>query len=214
LRLLNFDRVLCISPHPDDVEIGMLGTILRCDETVFDIFCLTICGAKGFDDSYKLNRIGEIENLWRKSFCKNVNFIKSECSYFEDKTEPGWINYIENSLMNTIDYDCIFIVPYKDSMFEHRFVNEFGQALIRHKPISLVEYNTVSTLNSWIPNMYVDITKVYYKKVELLKEFESQLGKRYFSNEATLANNTNFQCCKKGMDKVEKYRIIEEYIID
>ena len=29
MKLFNFDRVLCLSPHPDDVEYSMLGTIMK-----------------------------------------------------------------------------------------------------------------------------------------------------------------------------------------
>ena len=39
--LLEFNRVLCLSPHPDDVGTKMSGTILGCTDTVFDIVCLS-----------------------------------------------------------------------------------------------------------------------------------------------------------------------------
>jgi LmbE family N-acetylglucosaminyl deacetylase len=62
-KLLNFNKVLCISPHPDDVELAMLGTIMKYTDTEFHVLCLTICGAKGFDDSYKLGRADEVMAL-------------------------------------------------------------------------------------------------------------------------------------------------------
>jgi len=209
MKLLNFDRVLCISPHPDDVELSMFGTIVKHKDTIFDVICLTICGAKGFDNSYKNDRRGEVKELWDNSKAPNVNFMVSDCEYFEDKTEPGWINYLENEFLQSIDYDCIFIPTYQDSMFEHRFVNKFGYALIRGLPISLIEYHTTSTINTWIPNLNVNISDFYDSKCKAMKHFKSQLDKSYFSDEALRARNTNFQYAKKGIQFVESYSIKE-----
>ena len=209
MKFLNFNTVLCLSPHPDDVELGMLGTILKCKDTRFDIMTMTICGAKGFDDSYKENRLKEVNNLWENSNTKNVLFFRSNCDYFEDKTEPEWINYLDGILSN--DYDCIFIPPEKDSMLEHRLVNSFGHTIIRNSPISLIEYNTISTLNTWIPNLFIDIEEHYYNKMKLLQHFKSQLHKKYFQEKVILTTHTNTQCSKKGIDLMEKFRIVEMY---
>jgi hypothetical protein len=35
MKLLGFNKVLCLSPHPDDVEYSMLGTILKYTDTQF-----------------------------------------------------------------------------------------------------------------------------------------------------------------------------------
>lgn len=208
MKLMEFDRVLCISPHPDDVELGMLGTIMKYKDTEFHVFCLTICGAKGFDDSYKDNRKNEIHKLWKFVDCNNVTTLYSDCDYFEDKTEPGWINYIENISFFSA-YDCIFIPPEQDSMFEHRLVNKFGYPLIRHNPTSLIEYHTTSTLNSWIPNLFVDIREQYETKTSAMQFFKSQLNKSYFNDVSMSAKHTNLQCVKKGIEVVEQFKTKE-----
>ena len=48
MKFLNYDRVLCLSPHPDDVEYGMLGTILKYKDTNFQI--LNVSRGGDFDD--------------------------------------------------------------------------------------------------------------------------------------------------------------------
>ena len=111
MKFLNFNKVLCISPHPDDVEYSMLGTMLVCSDTKFDVLCLTVGGAKGYDPTNGENRRNELRNLYRiyTERNKNVNLKISENDYFEDLNEPGWINYIENKYVNDNKYDCIFI---------------------------------------------------------------------------------------------------------
>ena len=210
MKFLNFDRVLCLSPHPDDVEYSMLATIKKNSDTKFDIFCLSRGGAKGFDVTNEQDRQKEVFDVWGKLHCKNIKLLFfADSDYIEDKNEPAWINYIEKTFLEKYDYDCIFIPPSLDSMYEHRFVNKFGDALVRKSAISLVEYKTVSTLNSWIPNMFCDVTNFYDKKLEALKMFKSQNKKLYFQKLTLDSFHSNFQCRKRGKKFVEQFKIIE-----
>ena len=97
----------------------------------------------------------------------------------------------------------------KDSMFEHRFVSKFGSALCRFSDISLIEYRTFSTLNTLIPNLFVDVTNQYMKKEVCLKLFTSHSHKIYFQKPSLEAFHSNFQCIKKGLEKIEQFKIIE-----
>ena len=210
MKFLNFDRVLCLSPHPDDVEYSMSGTIMGNAGTKFDVFCLSRGGAKGFDTTNNEDRRKEVHNVWANAQCKNIRLLWfSDTEYLEDKSEPEWINYIEKTFLNKNEYDCILIPPSKDSMYEHRFVNKFGDALVRKNAISLIEYKTVSALNTWIPNVFSNITPFYKRKLVALKEFKSQSKKLYFKKPTLDSFHSNFQCRKRGKEFVEQFRIIE-----
>jgi len=210
MKLLNFNKVLCISPHPDDVEFGMSGTMMKFADTHFVSLCLTICGGKGFDDTYLNDRILEVEKFWERSGHRNIELIRSDGLFFEDKDEQGWINFIDN-VIDDNEFDCVFIPPKEDSMFEHRRVNGFGYAVIRKTPISLIEYHTVSTTSQWLPNLFVDITKFQENKFGLLKSFTSQLNKPYFSESVLKVKDIDFQFRKKGVRFAEKFKVIEHY---
>ena len=212
MKFLNLKKVLCLSPHPDDVEIGMMGTIFMYRDTKFDILCMTKGGAKGYDETNELDRRKEVDNVWnfwKPGVTDHVQVHHSKYDYFEDSTEPGWINYIENEFIKKYDYDGLFIPTKEDSMFEHRFVNKFGSALCRFSPISLIEYHTFSSLNSWQPNLFVDIQSIYHEKCNSLQEFKSQSHKSYFKRKSLDAFHSNFQCNKKGKGMVEQFKIIE-----
>ena len=209
MKFLNYDKVLCLSPHPDDVEYSMAGSILKYTDTKFDLLCLSCGGAKGFDETNKLDRRQEVSNTWGSLNNTNINLVFAECDYLEDKTEPEWINYIENTFINVFNYDGIFIPPEMDSMYEHRFVNKFGSALIRKDAISLIEYHTVSTLNCWKPNVFVDVTETYDMKLKALNKFESQINKSYFTDETLKSFHSNFQCSKRGLKLIEQFKVLE-----
>ena len=210
MKFLNFNKVLCLSPHPDDVEYSMLGTILKYTDTQFDILCLTKGGAKGFDPTNDQDRLQEVRNVWKEADTANTELLFSDCDYFQDKDgDAGWVNYIENNFLIDGSYDCIMLPTVEDSMFEHRFVNGLGYALTRVRPISLIEYHTPSTTNDWRPNIFIDIQKYFNKKVDCIMKFTSQVSKSYF-NEVTLdAFHSNFQYRKKNVITVEQCKILE-----
>jgi len=210
MKLLNFDRVLCISPHPDDVEYSMYGTIAKHTETNFDILCL--CSGGDFDNSTGNNRFDEVIRLWEKSVLNNINIFTSPYEFIKDITEDTWINYIESNFIKKYKYDAIFLPNDHDSHFEHRFVAGFGDALIRSVDISTIQYFTPSTQDTWNPNFYVDISKSIDRKKNILKNFESQQDKYYFTNDVIDSFHSDFQCRKKGMKFIEKYKITNYFI--
>jgi N-acetylglucosamine malate deacetylase 1 len=203
MKLLNFDKVLCLSPHPDDVEYSMLGCIMKHADTHFDLYQLALGG--DCDDSTGAHRLEEVKKVWQKSNCNNINVIFSGHKFISELSEDKWINKIEQ--LNLDNYDAIFLPNSNDSHFEHRFISGFGSALIRNSKISIIEYYTPSTQDAWVPNFYLDITEQYNDKLEALQRFESQKHRYYFRDDVLRSFHNDFQCAKKGLHYIEKYKI-------
>jgi LmbE family N-acetylglucosaminyl deacetylase len=90
-------------------------------------------------------------------------------------------------------------------------VNKFGSALIRKDAISLIEYHTVSTINCWKPNVFINISDVYKHKLNALNEFKSQINKSYFTKDTLDSFHSNFQSRKRGVKIVEQFKILEMF---
>ena len=203
MKLFNFNKVLCLSPHPDDVEYSMLGTIMKYPGTQFELLQLAQGG--DCDPTTNSSRLEEVKNVWEKSKCKNININFTEHKFIRELAEDKWINKIENHLENI---DAIFLPNECDSHFEHRFISGFGPALIRNKNISLIQYYTPSTQDEWNPNLYIDIKNIYDLKIDALNEFKSQNHRYYFRKDVLRAFHSDFQCSKKGVHYIEKYKIL------
>ena len=54
MKFLNYNKVLILSPHPDDAEYGVLGTMMKYKDTTFDIAVLSDGG--DFDSSTTKSR--------------------------------------------------------------------------------------------------------------------------------------------------------------
>ena len=218
MKFLNFNRVLCLSPHPDDVEYSMGGTVVKFTDTHFDILCLTQGG--DCDETTSSNRLDEVKNSWdaakpyprsvRQKYNWALHFSKHK--FLKDLGDDEWINFIETNFTNKEKYDCIITPSEIDSHFEHRMVSSFSWPLTRIKGISLIEYYSPSTLEKWTPNMFIDITNVYDTKLNMLKQFKSQQHRSYFSRETIDGFHTNFQCSKKGYSMVERFNLKQLFV--
>ena len=213
--LLEFERVLCLSPHPDDVEYSMSGTIMKCTDTIFDIVCLSNGG--DCDTTTGTSRLDEVKNFW--SGVDNVNLHFSDCNFLREKKEEEWVNWIETKFLKDISYDCIFTTSAIDSHFEHQLINRLGPALTRGiwpnrknlGPPSLIEYKSPSTLNEWNSTFQFVIEDTYDDKIMRLRSFKSQLHHTYFDEKVLKAFHTDFQSYKKGMYRVEEFKIKNLY---
>tara|TARA_Y100000590_G_scaffold426925_1_gene536578 strand:+ start:1023 stop:1643 length:621 start_codon:yes stop_codon:yes gene_type:complete len=201
VKFLNFNKVLCLGAHPDDVEYGMLGSMCKFTDTEFDILVLSEGG--DFDKSTGKDRQKECQSIWNK--ISNVNGGFTDVKHVVNHQEDEWVNILESGDYISTDYDCIFTLPSEDSHFEHRIVNSMTPALVRHKKIGIISYRTPSTLDNWIPNFYVEIN--LNEKMEHLKEFKSQLSKPYFSENSFKSFHSNYQCFKKNIEYVELFRV-------
>lgn len=209
MKLLNFDKVLCLSPHPDDVEYSMLGSILKYRDTQF--YLLQLAQGGDCDETTGEHRLREVENVWKVAGCENLKIINTPYKYIKDLTEDKWINLIEQYLKEYGTFDAIFLPNETDSHFEHRFISGFGAALIRNSRISLIQYYTPSTQDAWNPNYYVDIKSQYVDKLQALTMFTSQQHRYYFTEDVLRAFHSDFQCSKKRVHFIEKYKIINLY---
>ena len=101
MKFLGFNKVLCLSPHPDDVEFGMMGTILKHTDTHFNIVCLSSGG--NFDNTTGQYRLQEIQNVWAKQ--PNVTLHFTKLKLIRELSHDAWVNFIETLFTNKEEYD-------------------------------------------------------------------------------------------------------------
>jgi LmbE family N-acetylglucosaminyl deacetylase len=208
-RFLNYSKALCLSPHPDDVEYSMGGAIKKYTDTFFDVVCLSQGGDR--DRTAAVERVEEVKAFWSRIGCNNVEVHFPGVKHVKDLSDDLWISLLERQYVNPRQHQAIFTPSSSDSHFEHRLVNRLGPPLSRLEKISIVEYCSPSTLDEWIPNLFVDIRDQFEDKLNSLAAFESQKSRKYFTEETIRSFNTNFRCSKRGLLYVEEFRINQIY---
>ena len=228
MKFLNYNKVLVLSPHPDDAEYGMLGTIMKYKDTRFDIFVLSEGG--DFDESTSKER--HLESEKALEHIDNAKCYFSNIKHIKNKPEDEWVSIIENKF-NINEYDCIIYPPSEDSHFEHRMINNLTPALVRGSKCGRMTYKTASVLDTWLPNLFVDINyignrkeedghsnetdllflaDIWYIKLNKMNAFQSQEGKPYFEQDSIESFHSNYGCSKRGMNHVESFRVETTYV--
>ena len=207
MKYLNNNRVMCLTPHPDDVEYSMSGTILKFKDTIFDIYVLSFGG--DLDTTLNQARFSEVISFWEG--IKNVNII------YVQGLQPNTFNqaFAIHKLENKYDlskYDAIFIPCREDNHFFHKEVSNLGRALCRVSKFNLYEYFTPSAEMNWIPNLVVEINEEYNEKKRRLLEFESQQKHIYFSGFCLNAFHSDLHYNKKGFGWIEKFKILDQQL--
>ena len=106
MKFLGFNRVLCLSPHPDDIEYSMGGTIIRHSNTQFDILCLTQGG--DYDVTTDNSRLNEARNSWKSTKVNNINlhfvlYPHPSQIYYEDLYhQPYWEKWAKKNNISMI----------------------------------------------------------------------------------------------------------------
>ena len=228
MKFLNYDRVLCLSPHPDDVEYGMLGTMMKFKDTKFDLLTTSIGG--NFDKTTSKERFDECLNVVKD--IDNVNSrLLEDVDYLKNISEDELISKIE-SKYDISKYQAIFIPPEEDTHQDHKKISVIGKALTRKHKCGIIDYKTPHTLDHWVPNHFVDISVlvkreqkdghshetsllfnafIWYLKVNRLTRFESQKCQPYFEIESIESFHSNYQSTRRGMNHVEQFKIIRGY---
>lgn len=205
MQLLNFDSVLCLSPHPDDIEYSFGGAILRHNNTKFT----SIVFSTGSINDPVANELRweECRQYWKDVPNIEQYFMAPLLRMY---SEEEWLNLLEKAFPLK-KYDAILLPPNLDTHYEHRFVHNIGMAMTRIAPASIIEYKSVSVLDTWIPNLIIELDDISArKKIKRMLQFKSQ-KKLYFESGFMEASHTHLSSLKRGIKLAEQFRIITLY---
>ncbi|MBW1613245.1 MAG: PIG-L family deacetylase [Deltaproteobacteria bacterium] len=164
-------NILAIGPHPDDIEIGCAGTLIKYAQRGHDVFLLLITkGEMG----------GEAEARYREQI-KAAEIIGAKDIFwggFKDTElldEGNKIIHIIEDYIKKIQPDFIFVNFVDDTHQDHRTVNRSVLSAARY--VRNVMFYEVPTTTNFTPNVFVDIGSVLDMKIEALKAHGSQVMK-------------------------------------
>ena len=170
-------NVLAIGAHPDDIEFGCFGTLFahkfRGDQ-IHEIVLTN--GELGGDPQIRTNEAIEAANL----IGATVHFGNlSEGSLRDDYNT---VSFIESTIKE-LKADIVYTHSKIDRHQDHRnasLASISASRLVRE----VYEYETPSVVNTFSPQMYVDITEAMKTKLEALKCHKSQSNRRYLEIDA------------------------------
>lgn len=170
-------NILAIGAHPDDVELGCGGLLIKAARQGHNVYMYSITkGAASGDPQQRTREIMRsakfigAKNLWIDDFEDTKLTVSNEL-----------INHIEH-FINRADPDLILTHSMEDSHHDHRAIATATLEAGRFAA-NILSYEIPLTKH-FSPQVYYDISDVVDDKVELINIFWSQHTKLYLKSNA------------------------------
>lgn len=214
---------MVVSPHPDDETLGAGGSILKLRDSGNEMYWLNITdvqAGEGYSESFIEKRkiqIDEIRNYFSFNEFINLQFPPANLN---DSIKGELINSIGRAF-EQIKPDCIILPDYNDAHSDHKYVFEAAYAcskIFRRSYIKRIltmeiisETNFGMPYNSFKPNLYIDVTDYFDRKIEALRIYDTELGSLPFprSIDAVKAQAI-IRGTESGVLYAEAFRVIKE----
>lgn len=195
-------NILCLSPHPDDLEFGAAGTLIRYADAGHIVYLMIMTqGSMGGDPGIRFH---EQEKSGKIIGAKRVFWGGFEDTKLE--TNSHSISIVEK-IIKQLEPDIIFSCYGDDTHQDHRNLNTITNSAARNFP-NVLFYETVTSAPSFSPNVFCDIESVLERKIEALKAHDSQMLRTNIANSTILelaAATATFRGTQSRVKKAEAF---------
>jgi LmbE family N-acetylglucosaminyl deacetylase len=206
--MIRFRKILAIGAHPDDIEYGCFGFLLRnCNESEISLYIASL-GSVG-DPTTGKNRKEESLEAFKLIKPKAIRFRE------EHGIQPENFNSVLNemtSVLAEVQPDLILCLGPHDTHQEHRQVYEATIAAARRSKASILAYGILSNTLDFKPLFFIDISQVYETKKQALKYHRSQQHRQYMTDEYLDIFHSHTYTSLHGMRYCEAFEVIRLFV--
>ncbi len=202
-------KILAIGAHPDDIEYGCGGFLLKAVSLGHKIYlCVITKGGQGGDPKVR----GEEQK-------RAAKLLKAERLFWGNLPDTrlsavsGLIPKIEGVIAK-VKPDEVYVNYYEDTHQDHQIVSRATISATRYIK-NVLFYEDYTTVN-FEPNFFVDIEEHLEKKIELLRCHGSQVNRNYptrldiVESVKAIANFRGFQGKVKYAEGFKSFRFLRE----
>lgn len=197
-------RVLAVGAHPDDVEIGVGGTLMKHRRAGHEITILTL--TKGAQ--------GGVENARALEAQAAADVLSAEL-VLEDLVDtrihggPDTIQRIDQ-VVARVKPDVIYTHSRNDRHQDHRAVYEASMVSSRKTP-NVYCYQAPSATTDFRPEVFKDIGEVLDRKLKLIACYDSQVKKCDYLDPELIRSTARYWGRFAGANWVEPLEAIRVY---
>ncbi len=185
-------KILFVAPHPDDETLGCGGTIfkhLNQGDEVHWLILTTTTGSDSFSKEFTNKRDEEIRKVSELYKFKSTTQLDFKTTELDSYPLKELIDTIKKEI-EKVDPECMYVPFYGDPHSDHRISFEVIEAVSKKFRLvnlkSIRAYETLSETGfslyreNFKPNLWVDITDTFEKKLEVMKVYQSEVSEHPF----------------------------------
>lgn len=174
-------NVVAVGAHPDDIEIGVGGTVALHEEQGDSVTFLVLTNGSAVEGATAEIRQQEATEAADVLGVDDVRFLGFEDTRIPDNQRV--VKEIESHI-ESIDPGITYIHSEQDTHQDHRKAALTSIAATR-KYDKVFSFESPSTRSSYTPNHFVPFTEtILNKKIKSIRTHESQAEKKYMEAEA------------------------------
>jgi LmbE family N-acetylglucosaminyl deacetylase len=205
--ILKFEKILAVGAHPDDVEFGCLGFLLKHRDAEISVYVASL-GSTG-DSTTGPQRKSESLNALSCLSAKQIVFReKSGLNY----SDFGDILGDLHALIEKHDPDLILTLGPHDTHQEHRLIHRIVIAAARRLKANVLNYGIVSNTPQFSPAIFLDISDYFSHKCEALVYHQSQAHKYYMTPKYLEIFHSDKYASLHGVRYCEAYEVVKMFV--
>lgn len=184
------NKVLVVATHPDDETLGCGGTLLKHKSKKDEIHWL-ICTTLEEDHPSFKKREEEIDEVNKLYDFNSIYNLRLSTTRVDEYTINEIINKI-SSIINEVKPNIIYLPFKSDVHSDHRKIFEacysctksfrypFIKKIYMMETLSETEFSVSLKEDSFVPNVFVDVSNFFQEKLKIMNVYKSELGEHPF----------------------------------
>lgn len=215
------NKILVVAVHPDDETLGCGATLLKHKENGDEIHWL-ICTTIDTSHKYYEVREKEIEKVRDMYDFNSIYNLRLNTMQVDEYSMSHLVTLI-STVINKVQANIIYL-PFKgDVHSDHRKIFEasfsctksfrypFLKKIYMMETLSETEFSPSRIEDSFIPNVFIDISKYMDKKIKIMQIFESEIAEHPFPrSERNLRALATLRGATSGCEYAESFVLLKE----
>ena len=218
------NKVLVISPHPDDETLGCGGTLIRHKKEGDEIHWLIMTNVNSSEKkihSVKEKEIEEVSKAYNFDSTSRTKFLTSEL----DSAPRKEIIQVISKVFKEIQPNFLYLPFNNDIHSDHSIVFDaaasctksfrypYVKKVMIYETISETEFSIRPDREQFKPNLWIDISDYIDEKIEIMSLYESEIGKEPFPrSEQNIRSLAKFRGSTVGALSAEAFILLKEII--
>ncbi|WP_027937102.1 PIG-L deacetylase family protein [Anaeroarcus burkinensis] len=220
-------KVVVIAPHPDDETLGCGGTLLRHRHEGDEIFWMIVTHMTeeaGFSEERIERRRKEVEKVAQAYGFSKTYEMKFPTTRLESVAIGTLVMEI-GDVIKEVGPEIVYAPFDGDIHSDHKIVFNAAMSCTKwfryptikrvlcYEALSETEFAIDPIANAFRPNVFINITEYFSRKIEIMRIYQSELGEFPFPrSEEAMQALAMFRGSSAGCKYAESYMMLKELL--